>query len=141
MLPALPSYAFFAWKGEDRLIGHRGLVQSIFNSFQGVIVHLADKDLEGGFPWFAGQLFEWSEGYDSEGDQVLRFRSEIVAEVQDLLQRLLDASPVDRILFSTDYQFGGDRREGGECDLQSFWDRHAHEDLRFNTLYYLTPTT
>ena len=161
-IPDFPRYRTFDIMVESRLQSHRGLIQSVFDTLTGVIVHLKNKGMKG--PWcFAGQLMDWTEaaeeqarGEDEEAheivgcnldatcsvfvphDSVLSFRPRVRSEIIDLLQRMLDASPTRRITFSTDYQCGGKRREHGECTLTEFLDAHDRRMLVYNALYNIT---
>ncbi len=134
-VPKLRQYPGFACIAETNLVTHRGLFQSVFDSLTGVIVHLANKSLEGredGF-WHAGALMDWNEG------SALVFLPEPRRDVADLMQLLLRASPERRITFSTDYQFGGRKRECGEVTLSEFFHLHDQHKLRYNKLWRVRP--
>lgn len=133
-VPNLPRYDSFAYIAETKLVSHRGLFQQVFDSLTGVILHLANKDFEnepdGG--WFAGQVMDWKD--DSNA---LVFLPDSLLDVRDLMKRLLKDSPENRIVFSSDYQFGGKRREHGEIIFEKFFDLHARRRLRYNSLYFI----
>ena len=110
-----------------------GLFQTLFNEQHGVIFHLGNKEQEKdpeGY-WFAGGVMDWTEA------RTVFFPREARSEFQDLLIRLLRASPEGRVLFSTDYQFGGKRRVFGEICLSSFLAMHDERKLKYNVLYYI----
>lgn len=136
-IPDLPRYPSLAYIAETTLQSHRELFQSVFDSLSGVIVHLANKELEGEEDriWFAGRLMNW------EDDEALVFLPDAHSDVTDLMQHLIAASPHHRIIFSTDYQFGGERQECGETTLTDFFDLHDRQALRYNTLYFVKPDT
>ena len=116
-------------------MSHRSLFQHIFDSLSGVIVHLANKDFEGdddGF-WFAGQIMDWSS------DDALVFLPDTRRDIADLMQRLLAASPRHEVVFSTDYQFGGDMREHRLISVSEFFDLHDRFMLRYNHLWRIRP--
>lgn len=176
-IPELPHYSSIAYRIEDRLQSHRGLFQDVFDTLSGVILHLANKELEGeDGGWFAGLLMDWPEADDDKEkdkqalaaledavsnatteeeknralsayetacfllvprDRTLIFLPEVLADIKDLMQRLLDASPQHRMTFSSDYQFGGERREGGEVTLTEFFDLHDRRLLLYNSLFYV----
>lgn len=154
-IPELPRYDSFAYTAETELRSHGALFQSVFDTLTGVVVHLANKDMEGheDGPWFAGKIMDWQGGgtitpppfgvgFDEEimedqDDTALVFLPETLLDVRDLMQRLLAASPEKRILFSTDYQFGSNRRECGEIAFSRCFDLHAQHKLRYNHLRYL----
>lgn len=132
-IPDLPRYDSFAYFAETKLNSHRNLFQAVFDSLTGVIVHLANKNMEGredGY-WFAGKIMDWQE------DDALVFLPDTLLDVRDLMKRLLAASPQKQIVFSTDYQFGNERCECGEITLSHFFDLHAKQKLRYNNLWYI----
>ncbi len=132
-VPELPTYESFAHIAETELIGHRGLFQSVFDSITGIILHLANKDLEGkdGGYWFAGQIVDWPDS------DALKFLPETSRDIFDLMKRLIAASPKQQIIFSTDYQFGGDRQECGHVTLGEFFKLHDQDKLQYNQLWYI----
>lgn len=152
-IPELPRYDSFAYIAETELRSHRDLFQSVFDTLTGIIVHLANKDMEGHEDggWFAGKIMDWLGGgtitipllevneeiMDGQEDETLLFLPDTLLDVRDLMQRLLAASPEKRIVFSTDYQFGGKRRECGEITLSRFFDLHAKQKLRYNHLWFI----
>lgn len=129
----LPKYETFAYEYESELEGHRGLFQHLFDQLNGVIVHLANKDLEdAGSGWFAGHLMTW----DHEDDSLV-FESHVAADVSDMMIRLLEASPTGELTFSSDYQFGPEEPRLHEAllSLEQFWGLHNSAQLRFNAYY------
>lgn len=133
-VPQLPCYNSFAYKAETKLITHRSLFQGIFDTLDGIIVHLANKDCEGEkyYGWFAGDIMHWEES-----NSPLVFLPDALADIRNLMIRLLAASPSGTLIFSTDYQFGGDRTIAGEIGFDDFFRLHGKKALRYNTLYYL----
>jgi len=178
-IPALPTYRSFAYRAETRLESHRALFQAVFDSLSGVIVHLANKEMEGEDGcWFAGKLMDWTSTKADRDRELHAFATSIVrtvreaateqeqieavkeyllkrsilpetcdtvlvflpdtrSDVHDLMRKLLDASPQHRITFSSDYQFGGERRECGEVTLSEFFALHDRRQLWYNALYYI----
>jgi len=119
---------------ESVLVSHRDLFQSVFEKLSGVIVHLGNKELEEenyAF-WFAGMLMDWQH------DEALVFLPEPRQEVADLMRRLISLSPQKRIIFASDYQFGGARHEYGEVCLSEFLRLHDQGELRYNCLWYIS---
>ena len=74
---------------------------------------------------------EWTE------DDALVFRPETRRDIANLMQYLLAASPEQKITFSTDYQFGGERQECGEVTLDEFFRLHDSHALRYNRIWHL----
>ncbi len=132
VIPELPKYSSFAYIIESVLESHRGLFQEVFDKLSGVIVHLGNKELEhnkDGY-WFAGHLMDWE--YDA-----IVFNSDSRKDIIDLMEKLIKLSPQQRIIFSTDYQFGGTEQECGEVTISDFIRLHDEEKLRYNTLWYI----
>ena len=135
-LPDMP----FALLAENKLVSHRGLFQSDFDKLQGCIYHLGNPDLRGnedGFFW-AYELVNNSIG-DETDEACLKFDDEFVPHVKAMLGRLLAASPVSKVTFSSDWQFGTkDVRRFAAMSEQQFWQLHDACKLRFNALYELS---
>jgi hypothetical protein len=133
-VPVLPRYDSFAYIAEAELRSHRGLFQPVFDTLRGVIVHLANKSMEGHEDgcWFAGMIMDWDD------DEALVFLPDTLLDVRDLMLRLLAVSPQQRIIFSTDYQFGSERQECGEITLSRLFELHGSKALRYNQLWYVT---
>ena len=133
--PGLP----FAVLAENKLVSHRGLFQSDFDKLQGCIYHLGNPDLRDNndFAFFAYELVN-DAIQDNADEDFLKFDDEFVPHVKVMLSKLLAASPVGRITFSSDWQFGTeDVRKFAEISEQRFWQLHDACELRFNALYEL----
>lgn len=130
-IPQLPSYSSFAYIVEPDLVSHRGLFQHIFDRCKGYIVHLGNKEFENnkdGF-WYAGRIMNWEE------DAVV-FLKETLSDLMDLIQRMIDSSPNNEILFSTDYQFGPQKPvDFGAVFIDEFYELHRLKKLRWNSIY------
>lgn len=130
--PPLPRYPSFACRAASDLVSRRGLFQPVFDNMHGVMVNLANKELEGSkSTCYAGTVMDWP------CDDALLFRSETRDDVRDLMQRLLDASPQHRVAFAAEYQFGGEKCECGEISLSEFFQLHDRHALRYNCLWYV----
>jgi len=64
---------------------------------------------------------------DCEDGETLLFLPETRRDVADLMQRLIAASPQRRLTFSTDYQFGGEKKEAGEVTFSQFFELHEQQ--------------
>ncbi len=66
-----------------------------------------------------------------------KFRPEYASDVRSLMERLLEASPEGRIIFTTDYQLGPKRPRAYKrpYTLDRFWDTHDRWKLRLNAWY------
>jgi hypothetical protein len=68
----------------------------------------------------------------------LQFAEEFIPPLRELLGTLLSLSPVGRVLFTTDWQFGPKRpRRFAELTHSEFWRAHDAGDLRLNSAYPL----
>lgn len=128
----------FAVAAENRLKSHRSpepLFQTDFDPLQGCIYHLGSPRLKNpnapGAYTASDLLTDWWEG--------IHFKPEYVPHVRRLLCELLAASPEERLLFTSDYQFGPKmRRYRRPLTLETFWKRHGTKRLHTNALYPLT---
>ena len=137
---------------EKELQSHRGLFHHIFQQYNGAIIHIGNPELrnqnDGGF--FAGNIIDWS--IDSHVDLsisevnmdeiganrqfLFKFLSEIKPDIDRLLKIALEKSPIKRVLFLTDYQFGPEKAQTEIIySVSAFWSQHDNDGLRFNTLY------
>jgi hypothetical protein len=140
---------------EHKLESHRGLFYDQLRQQNGVIVHIGNPDFkddkEGGF--FAGAIVDWSfepgdiimheydeddQTYNSGANQKFRFKflEQFKPDIDKLLKIALDNSPIKKVCFLTDYQFGP---ENGRTEIiytiTDFWTQHDNEGLGLNTLY------
>jgi hypothetical protein len=140
---------------ENKLESHRGLFYDLLRQQNGVIVHIGNPDMKGdrqaGF--FAGKIIDWSfEPSDiiipefDENDPIynrvanqqfkFKFLDQYKHDIDKLLKIALYNSPIKKICFLTDYQFGP---ENGKTEkiytITDFWTQHDIEGLGLNTLY------
>ncbi|MEM9274569.1 MAG: hypothetical protein AAGA80_16645 [Cyanobacteria bacterium P01_F01_bin.143] len=139
-VPDLPRFNQFAYIVEPGVLSHRGLFQDVLDKETGIIIHLANKELEGEEDggWFAGGLMEWN---DTENEPVV-FQSHRFIDVVDLLQKLVEISPKNELIFLTDYQFGPEARTIKKelLTILEFIDYHQQKKLTYNTLYRIRDT-
>lgn len=143
---------------EGILKSHRGLFNDFLSKQAGVIIHLGNPDFkedkEGGY--FAGMLVDWDfesseiffprfdendpECEDGANQQYkFKLRAEYQLEINHLLKKALDLSPVKKAYFITDYQFGPAKPEFYAIGrLKEFWTEHDTRGLRFNTAYEIS---
>lgn len=144
---------------ENKLESHRGLFYDLLRQQKGVLVHLGNPEFKykngGGF--FAGLLIDLSDDLneeivipesnlndiDSGANQqfTFKFLSEYRLEIDKLLRIALEKSPVKKVCFLTDYQFGPEK-ESIEIiyTIKGFWELHDGEGLALNTLYEIYGT-
>lgn len=140
---------------ENKLESHRGLFYDLLRQQNGVIVHIGNPDFkddkEGVF--FAGQIIDWdfelteiffpefdeNDPTDNRGaNQQFKFKflGQYKTDIDKLLKIALDNSPIKKVCFLTDYQFGP---ENGKTEIiytiTDFWTQHDNEGLGLNTLY------
>jgi hypothetical protein len=140
---------------ENKLESHRGLFYDLLRQQNGVIIHIGNPDIkddkEGGF--FAGQVIDWdfepTEIYLPEFDEndptdnrganqqfKFKFLEQFKPDIDKLLKVALDKSPVKKVCFLTDYQFGPEKEKIEIIyTINDFWTQHDNEGLRLNTMY------
>ena len=142
----------FRLLADDRLVSHRAprpLFQPEFDLLHGCLYHLCNPDRG----YNAYDLLSLSqpkkahfrywlddEGITYKGTLATQFTflPEFRPSIQAILAELLKASPVGKLLFTSDYQFGPPvRRYKRPLTLEQFWERHDTRKLRMNALYRL----
>ena len=139
---------------ENKLISHRGLFHDFLIRQSGTIVHIGNPDLKNEeFGFFAGKIINWdfdprnveipkvnlNAPTDTLGENqqfLFQFSEKYKADIDKILKVALEKSPIKRIFFLTDYQFGP---ENGSKEIiytiRDFWAKHDKEGLRLNRLY------
>ena len=140
---------------ENRLKSHRGLFYDLLRKQNGVIIHIGNPDFrddkEGCF--FAGQIIDWefepseifipeycenepTNNHGANQQFQFKFLEEYKADIDKLLNIALDKSPIKRICFLTNYQFGP---ENGSIEIiytiNDFWKLHDTKGLTLNKMY------
>jgi len=140
---------------ENKLESHRGLFYDLLRQQNGVIVHIGDPDFkddkEGGY--YAAAIVDWDfepgdiiipefrenePTCNSGTNQQFRFKflEQFKPDIDKLLKIALDNSPIKKVCFLTDYQFGP---ENGKTEIiytiTDFWTQHDNEGLGLNTMY------
>lgn len=140
---------------EAELISHRGLFYDLLRQQKGAIIHIGNPDSkddkEGGF--FAGEILNWQfEPGDiiiseaASGEQIdniganqqfqFQFLDQFKSDLDNLLKIALDKSPIKRVCFLTDYQFGPEKENIETIyTISDFWTLHDNQGLTFNTMY------
>jgi hypothetical protein len=126
---------FVAIIEENKLISHRALFADFLQEQNGAIVHVGNPDFrdDKDGPFFAGLTVDWDadtpKGY-------FRFLDQYKPNIDKLLNIALGKSPIKRICFLTDYQFGPKKKKFVILDtIKGFWNKHDRRGLRFNTMY------
>jgi len=130
----------FAVRSGTELKSHRSpkpLFQEDFAGLKGCIYHLGDPALKtrntGGFVAF--DLLSDRSRY-ADPPAILEFRAKRVPPMHELLESLMEASPVRRLLFTSDWQFGPELPyRSPPVTLAEFWSRHDSCSLRLNGAY------
>ncbi len=140
---------------ENKLESHRGLFFDLLRQQTGTIVHIGNPDFkddkEDGY--FAGNIIDWNfeptEIYFTEFDEneptdnrganqqfKFKFLEQYKPDIDKLLKIALDNSPIKKVCFLTDYQFG---LEDGKTEIifsiSDFWTQHDNDGLKLNTMY------
>jgi hypothetical protein len=137
---------------ENKLESHRGLFFDFLIKQNGTIVHIGNpafkNDKDGGF--YAGGIIDWDFGciefieipnHDKDetgANQQYKFQflEEFKLDIYELMRKAIDKSPINKIFFLTDYQFGPEKEDYYECQsLEAFWNEHDNKGLCWNTLY------
>ncbi len=140
---------------ENKLKSHRGLFYEFLLSKQGTIIHIGNphfkEDQEGGY--YASSIINW--GFDYPGFDKKRkglksnranryanqhfnfqFCQEYREEINRILLSAISRSPINKIYFLTDYQFGPEAAAFKSIDsLVIFWEVHDNSGLNWNTIY------
>jgi hypothetical protein len=132
--PDLP----FAVASETALLSHRkpSLFQADFDALKGCLYHLGNPGLKD--PSAPGAFFAWEIlSPECQGqDTFLHFAEEHGKAVRALMDTLWLASPVRRLVFTSDHQFGPPAPARFlETSLLEFWRLHESRQLRMNALY------
>ena len=130
----------FAVESGTALISHRrpSHFQEDFDRLEGCIYHVGNPRLK--TPGAMGMFFAWDllspECQDQEEELYLRFAEEFRWALRLLMQRLVLASPVRRLIFTSDHQFcPSEPIRFAEIDLEEFWRLHDSKELRMNAFY------
>jgi hypothetical protein len=138
---------------ERQLQSHRGLFYDVLQKKQGTIIHIGNPEFreekDGAF--FADNLIDWEfeigseyilipniDTDDTTANQqfVFKFLEQFRIDIDKILRIALEKSPIKRVLFLTDYQFGPEKAQTEIIyTIGDFWIQHDTEGLRFNTLY------
>jgi len=143
------------------LESHRGLFYDFLLKQKGIIIHIGNPDLkneiDNGF--FAGELINWEfedpdftikqKGLEVNEDNhwanqnfVFQFKIDFKNEIEELMKIAFETSPIRKIYFLTDYQFGPEKSEFRILnDLNDFWRKHDQHGLNWNTLYEIEKKT
>ena len=140
---------------ENKLESHRGLFFSLLRQQNGTIVHIGNPDLkddkEGGY--FAGDLIDWNfepteisftkfdenkptDNHEAYQQFKFKFLEQYKPDIDKLLKIAIDNSPIKKVYFLTDYQFGPE--VGGSeiiFTISNFWAQHDNYGLNLNTIY------
>ncbi|CAM3910265.1 hypothetical protein FLBR109950_08035 [Flavobacterium branchiophilum] len=152
----LNQYEFdIAFIEEKKLRSHRGLFYAELKKQRGVIIHIGNPDMkndkDGGF--FAGQIIDWdfepcdieipqidpndpTDNWGANQQYLFKFLDKYKIDIDKILKIALDNSPIKKICFLTDYQFGPER---GKTEIiytiSDFWTEHDNNGLCLNTMY------
>lgn len=117
---------------ENKLNSHRGLFYDLLQRQDGSIVHIGNPkfkdEIKSGF--FAGDIIDW---YDNN---YFRFLEIYKKDIDSLLKISLLKSPVNKVLFLSDCQFGPEKEMIENINsVHNFWNKHDSEGLVLNTMY------
>jgi len=141
---------------EKKLESHRGLFYDFLVEQNGTMIHIGNPDMKDDKDiFFANLLIDWSfedapvqipkvdlnEPIIETGANQLfgfKFLEIYKKDIDTILRKAIEASPIKRVFFLTDYQFGP-KEANREIiyTIADFWDRHDSSGLVYNTLYEL----
>jgi hypothetical protein len=131
----------FAVLADNKLRSHRShpRFQNDFDGLSGVLYHLGNPNLKAdhvGRCFFAYEVL--SEESKKAESTFLEFAPEYRSAAELLLRDLMVDSPVHRLVFTSDWQFGPDwtKREPA-VSLEEFWGLHDSHHLQLNALYQI----
>ena len=135
------SHLPFAVEASTTITSHRrptSLFAKDFAALRGCIYHLGNPSLKTAHEqrtFFAYDLIA-DHMKEVECPDVLQFNMTFEEAVHDLLASLLSSSPVQRLLFTSDWQFGPKQPFRSEAvTLEYFWELHDSGRLRLNAAY------
>lgn len=130
---------------QKSLESHRWKFQKILKKNHGTIIHIGNPNMidDKNHGFFAGFLIDWD--YDSKKEPsykkthlYFKFIDRYLNEIDNILELSLNDSPSKRAYFLIDYQFGPKRKKIIKLSkIESFWEIHNSNGLRFNTLYII----
>ncbi len=135
---------------ESKLISHRGLFTKHLQKYEGVIFHIGNpefkKEKNPGF--YAGKIINWNfDGSETINKDLrnqqfeFKFLNKYKQDINNLLELALLNSPVKKIMFLTDYQFGQKKAKVKVIKtILDFWKLHDKGELVFNTIYEICET-
>lgn len=141
---------------ETKLESHRGLFYDFLIKQKGTIVHIGNPEFKDGKDIFFGNiLIDWSFDdspiqipevnvnepvMNTGGNQLFGFKflSDYKDDIDLILKKAIESSPIKKVYFLTDYQFGpGKANKEIIYTRADFWERHDTVGLVYNTLYEL----
>ena len=136
-------FAIVSERGELRSHRHPSLFQRDFDRLEGCIYHLGCPHLRrsrtGAF-----EAYELLSRKCREQHRLvfLEFKREFVPILRTMLKTLLACSPVERVVFTSDYQFSPNPPNRiKRMSETEFWALHRRKRLRFNVLYAVVSDT
>jgi hypothetical protein len=147
----------FCVRQNRKLISHRGLFQKFLDKEEGVILHLGNLSLAKTPYFFAGELIDWDyepgvvhlpvynldepleEQWNGSGQNTrFKFKDDYLSGIRELLSKAQRLSPVNKVLFLTDTQFGPDEGRNIELsNVEELWEMHNREGLAWNVMYVI----
>ncbi len=136
---------------ENVLKSHRGLFFDFLSKQQGTMMHIGNPNLknntESGF--WAGDLIDWEfenpaleekpkrlKAQEESQEFLFQFKTNFKNEIEQLMEVAINKSPIHKIYFLTDSQFGSEKAGFKQSkNLRNFWQEHDQKGLTWNTLY------
>ena len=141
---------------DKKMESHRGIFYDFLIEQNGTMIHIGNPDMKDDKDIFFGNLLiDWSFDdtpvqipevdpnepiIDTGANQLFRFKFLDIyrKDIDTVLKRAIESSPIKKVYFLTDYQFGpGTSNKEIIYTRTDFWDRHDTVGLVYNTLYEL----
>jgi len=128
----------FQVEAESRLLSHRGLTSSFqrdFDKLSGCIYHLLDDKGPTAYELLKRNWYD-KEGNDLGTGENIQFLEQHEDSFQSLVRQLIDASPVSRLVFASNYQFSTNPfRRHRVKRISEFFHLYSEGKIRMNGLY------
>lgn len=131
----------FAIESDKELISdraHSSSFQCDFDSLNGCIYHLLGENGRNAYDLLKKDWYK-EEGEGDGKDDNIDFLNEHDASFIQLINTLMDKSPVGKVIFTSDYQFGPESFVRlDELTLSEFLIMYKEKKVRMNSLYVIT---
>jgi len=133
--PNLSKLDQFALRASVEVESDRVLFSSDLQEIEGCIIHLGKSQGDAEPLWFCGHSIDWDSCHDNG---LFQFETRAFADIQSLVSKLMEASPVSTVYFLTDIQMEVGAERVALCSVAKFIKLNSASKLRLNTLYKIS---